>query len=70
MNEILKNIYRAILEGVINAAQTEVRAAVDAGISGGEILNTALIPVSNLWARLRSVLSRAICMISAKTWLP
>jgi len=44
MNEILKNIYQAILEGDMDAAQTEVRAAVDAGITGGEILNTALIP--------------------------
>jgi 5-methyltetrahydrofolate--homocysteine methyltransferase len=44
MNKILINIYRAVLEGDINAAQTEVTATVDAGITGGEILNTSLIP--------------------------
>ncbi len=44
MDEILKNIYRAIVEGDMVAAQTEVRAAVEAGITGGEILNTAMIP--------------------------
>lgn len=44
MDEILKNIYRAIVEGDIDAAQTEVRAAVEAGITGAEILNTAMVP--------------------------
>lgn len=44
MNEILKNIYQAIVEGDLAAARTEVRTAMEAGISGGEILNEALIP--------------------------
>ena len=44
MNEVLKNIYQAIIEGDLAAAQMEVRAAMDAGIAGGEILNRALIP--------------------------
>ena len=44
MNENLNNIYTAILKGDMEAAQTEVRAAVDAGIPGAEILNTAMIP--------------------------
>ena len=44
MNEILNKIYRAILEGDMVAAQTESRVAVESGISGSEILNTAMIP--------------------------
>jgi 5-methyltetrahydrofolate--homocysteine methyltransferase len=44
VNEVLKNIYQAIIEGDLAAAQTEVRAALDAGIAGGEVLTSALIP--------------------------
>lgn len=44
MNEILNKIYRAILEGDMVAAQTESQVAVQSGISGREILNTAMIP--------------------------
>ena len=44
MEEKLKNIFQAIVEGDMVAAQTETRAAVESGISGREILNTAMIP--------------------------
>lgn len=44
MNDLLKNTYQAIIEGDLATAQTEVRAAMDAGIAGGEVLNSALIP--------------------------
>ena len=44
MEEKLKNIFQAILEGDMVAAQTESRVAVESGISGREILNTAMIP--------------------------
>jgi 5-methyltetrahydrofolate--homocysteine methyltransferase len=40
----LKKIYDAIIAGDMEATQTEVQAAVDGGISSGEILNTAMIP--------------------------
>ena len=52
MNEILKNISQAILEGDLDAVRTEVRAAVDAGLSGGGILKTALIPAMDEVGRL------------------
>ncbi len=44
MNEILKNIYEAIIAGDMDTSQAEIRAALNAGITAGEILNTALIP--------------------------
>ena len=44
MHEALKKIYQAILEGDLVAVQTEARTAVEAGITGAEILNTAMIP--------------------------
>jgi len=44
MNEILRKIYESIIAGDLDTAQTEVRAAVDAGITSPEILNTELIP--------------------------
>ena len=44
MNELLKNIHRAIVEGDLVTAQSGVRAALSAGIRGEEILNVALIP--------------------------
>jgi 5-methyltetrahydrofolate--homocysteine methyltransferase len=44
MNQVLHKIYRAILDGDMVATQTEVKAAVDAGASAAEILNTAMIP--------------------------
>ena len=52
MNEILNNISQAILEGDLDAVRTEVRAAVDAGLSGGGILKTALIPAMDEVGRL------------------
>lgn len=44
MNETLKNIYEAIIAGDMEGTRTGVQIAVDAGISSGEILNTAMIP--------------------------
>jgi len=44
MHKILNNIYQAIIVGDIDITQAEVRAALEAGMTGGEILNTALIP--------------------------
>ncbi len=44
MNENLKTIYQAILEGDMNASREGVQVALDAGISAGDILQIALIP--------------------------
>jgi 5-methyltetrahydrofolate--homocysteine methyltransferase len=44
MNEILQTIYGAVIEGEMDTIQREVRAALDAGTTAGEILNSALIP--------------------------
>ena len=44
MNESLKTIYQAILEGEITVAQESVQAAVNGDISASDILNKALIP--------------------------
>lgn len=44
MNEILKTIYGAVIEGDANRTQREVRVALEAGTGAGEILNSALIP--------------------------
>lgn len=44
MNEILGSIYQAVIAGDLDTIQTKVSAAVNAGITGAEILNTALIP--------------------------
>ena len=43
-NEKLKTIHDAVVEGNMAAVKVAVQAAVEAGISGEEILNTGLIP--------------------------
>jgi 5-methyltetrahydrofolate--homocysteine methyltransferase len=52
MDENLETIYKAILEGNMVAAQEGVQAAVNAGITSGDILNTALIPAMSEVGRL------------------
>jgi 5-methyltetrahydrofolate--homocysteine methyltransferase len=44
MNEKLQTIHDAVVEGNMAAVKTAVQAAVDAGITGEEILKTGLIP--------------------------
>jgi 5-methyltetrahydrofolate--homocysteine methyltransferase len=44
MNEKLQSIYQAIVEGDMDTVRTAVKAAVEAGVSGGEILNSAMVP--------------------------
>lgn len=44
MNENLNNIYQAVLNGDMSSAQEGVHSALDAEISAGDILQTALIP--------------------------
>jgi methanogenic corrinoid protein MtbC1 len=46
VNEILPTIYRAVIEGDVDTTQRVVRAALDAGTTAGEVLNSALIPAS------------------------
>jgi 5-methyltetrahydrofolate--homocysteine methyltransferase len=43
-NEKLKTIHEAVVEGNMAAVKTAVQAAVEAGITGEEILNSGLIP--------------------------
>jgi 5-methyltetrahydrofolate--homocysteine methyltransferase len=52
MNENLKPIYEAILEGDMGSAKTGVQAALDAGEAAGDILQTALIPAMGEVGRL------------------
>ena len=44
MDEKLKLIYDAILEGDMEGVANNIQAPLDAGVAPGEILNTALIP--------------------------
>ena len=44
MDEKLKLIYKAILEGDMEGVANNIQAPLDAGVVPGEILNTALIP--------------------------
>jgi len=44
MDEKLKLIYNAILEGDMEGVVNNIQAPLDAGVAPGEILNTALIP--------------------------
>jgi 5-methyltetrahydrofolate--homocysteine methyltransferase len=44
MDEKLKSIYDAILEGDMEGVANNIQAPLDAGVAPGEILNTALIP--------------------------
>ena len=44
MDEKLKLIYNAILEGDMEGVANNIQAPLDAGVAPGEILNTALIP--------------------------
>lgn len=41
MSEILKTIYGAVMEGGLDTTQRDVRAALDDGISAGEIVDVA-----------------------------
>jgi len=52
MNEVLKTIYQAILEGDMGSAQEGVQVAVDGSIAASEILNVALIPAMGEVGRL------------------
>ncbi len=52
MNENLKPIYAAILEGDMGGAKTGVQAALDAGEAAGHVLHTALIPAMGEVGRL------------------
>jgi 5-methyltetrahydrofolate--homocysteine methyltransferase len=52
MDENLKPIYEAILEGDMGGAKQGVQAALDAGVSPGDVLHTALIPAMGEVGRL------------------
>ncbi len=52
MHEKLQTIYQAILDGDMGAAQEGVQTAVDAEITVGDILQTALIPAMGEVGRL------------------
>ena len=52
MDEKLKPIYEAILEGDMGGATDGVQAALDAGVVAGDILHTALIPAMGEVGRL------------------
>jgi 5-methyltetrahydrofolate--homocysteine methyltransferase len=52
MDEKLKSIYDAILEGDMEGVMNNVQAPLDAGVAPGEILNTALIPAMDKVGRL------------------
>jgi 5-methyltetrahydrofolate--homocysteine methyltransferase len=52
MDEKLKSIYDAILEGDMEGVVNNVQAPLDAGVAPGEILNTALIPAMDKVGRL------------------
>jgi 5-methyltetrahydrofolate--homocysteine methyltransferase len=52
MDEKLKSIYDAILEGDMEGIVNNVQAPLDAGVAPGEILNTALIPAMDKVGRL------------------
>lgn len=44
MDKRLRDIYQAVIAGDMDTVQRETRAALDVGMSAGEILNVALIP--------------------------
>jgi 5-methyltetrahydrofolate--homocysteine methyltransferase len=52
MDENLKPIYEAILEGDMVGAKQGVQAALDAGVTPGDVLHTALIPAMGEVGRL------------------
>jgi len=52
MDENLKPIYEAILEGDMGGAKQGVQAALDAGVTPGDVLHTALIPAMGEVGRL------------------
>jgi len=52
MNEMLEKIYQAVIAGDMGSTQTEIKAAIDAGTTGGDILNIALIPAMREVGRL------------------
>jgi 5-methyltetrahydrofolate--homocysteine methyltransferase len=52
MDEKLKPVYEAILEGDMGGAKAGVQMALDAGIAPGDILHTALIPAMGEVGRL------------------
>ena len=52
MDDILKNTYRAILEGNMVGVRTGVQTAIDEGFASKDILNIALIPAMGEVGRL------------------
>ena len=52
MNEMLKKLFDAILEGDQRAAAAHVQAAIDAGIDPGEILNDGMVAAMSEVGRL------------------
>jgi 5-methyltetrahydrofolate--homocysteine methyltransferase len=52
MNEMLKKLFDAILEGDQRAAAVHVQAAIDAGIDPGEILNDGMVAAMSEVGRL------------------